>query len=101
MPQSSIWKPGDKVQLRVTLGDRKPDGNSDVTFEAYAVVPFAGSEPVKIADVTISPPIEEIPRMLASAMGSFAPLAGGMISGSLPLLISEVTKLISKSGDKK
>jgi hypothetical protein len=77
------FKPGDRAQLRVTLGDRTPDSKVDVTFELYAKLPLihaANSTPVRVASFgPITPPIEQVEKIVASlALGKMGPILVGI-----------------------
>lgn len=73
------FKQNDKAQLRITVGDRTPDGKVDLTVEVFAKLPIihaANAVPVRVATIgPFTPPIEQLEAFMGTViLGRVAPL---------------------------
>lgn len=67
---------GDRVQLRMTVGDRRPDGNLDVTIEVFADLPLDG-QPRMRPVLQLGPfetPIDRLAPMVGELLSRIAPV---------------------------
>lgn len=60
-----MFKPGDKVQVIITLGDRNPDGQIDVTVEGFAAIPLIDKEPRALVSHTFDIPVDKLVALVA------------------------------------
>lgn len=67
---------GDRVQLRMTVGDRRPNGQLDVTIEVFADLPLDGNPHMRLV-MQLGPfemPIERLSEAVRELLERASPL---------------------------